>query len=170
MLEARPATRSLVDRSRVVASLIGIAAALAAGYAAGRASSAVPAALPVATRECPAPSTPPFDAEQIAGSLRAAVRAELASLCSLSDAGPAPSGEVAPRRADTARHDPGADQLEREVHDALRRGRWERDDQARLRETLGSFRDPRRETALLQRLSAAINAGELEVAFEGPMF
>ena len=55
------------------------------------------------------------------------------------------------------------------LDDALAVGRWEAEDQAELRTVLGQL-DADRETLLLQRLAAALNSGELEIGFDGPMF
>jgi len=155
--------------------MIALIAALAAGYAAGRASSAVPAAIPAAAgeRETTAAHAT-LDAQEVEAWVRSAVRAELASLradASTSGSTAAtPTSPVTDSQFRRLQEDRRADALEGMLDDALRRGRWELDDQIRLREALGTVSDPQRETALLQRLAAAVNAGELEIGFEGPMF
>ena len=157
-----------------MASVVVLAATLATGYAAGRASGAVPAVIPAGdAAACRAPAVPAgsgLDPLRVAELVGAVVRDELASArardAALEPAAVASSGRGAP----PAPPDPVALEVERMLDDALLRGRWELDDQVRLRHALGTLTDPAREGALLQRLAAAVNAGELEVGFDGPMF
>ena len=148
-----------------------IAAALAGGFAAGRATGAPAPAGPAVVAECRVdPTGGGLAPDRVVDLVRTAVRAELAS------------ARDSARTADPASaHGPNVRTLhpelsaragvaaERMIDDAIGAGRWEAEDQARLRGLLGQMA-PERETAVLQKLAAALNSGELRPGFDGPMF
>jgi len=147
-----------------------LAAALAGGYAAGRAPGASAQAGPAVAATCREERADAGLApERIADLVRTAVRAEMAANAAVRTAD---AGEAArPRAAQLQRAaaPAAARAAEDLLDDALAVGRWEPEDQAALRNVLGQL-DAERESALLQRLAAALNSGELEIGFDGPMF
>lgn len=153
-----------------IVGVLVLAAALAGGYAAGRASGASAQAGPVAAATCrEGQADVGLAPERIADLVRTAVRTEMAANAAARTAdAPAaarPRAGTLPRAAAPAAATAAEDLLD----DALAVGRWEREDQAELRSVLGQL-DADRETVLLQRLAAALNSGELEIGFDGPMF
>jgi hypothetical protein len=152
-----------------------VVAVLAGGYTAGRVS-ATARVEPAAAARCPGalPADTGVAPERIADLVRTAVRAEIASAgATARTAEPGSEREAAPARLAWAVH-PTASAEAGEAADllldhALATGRWEVEDQAELRRVLGQL-EPAHEGALLQRLAAALNAGELKIGFDGPMF
>ena len=148
-----------------------VAAALAGSFAGGRATGAPAFAVPAAAPECRVDSAAGGLApDQVVDLVRTAVRAELASArdaARTADPAPAPRPNVRTLHPElSARAGVAAERL---IDGAIGAGRWEVEDQARLRGLLSQMA-PERETALLQKLAAALNAGQLRPGFDGPLF
>src|SRR5262245_3316288 len=107
--------------------------------------------------------------ERLADLVRTAVRTEIAANAPVRTADAAPAARPRADQVQRAGAQAAAAAAEDLLDDALAVGRWEAEDQAELRNVLGQL-DADRETVLLQRLAAALNSGELEIGFDGPMF